>query len=594
MSQPRICISPDLSLPLGLITETTAIIGRRGSGKTNTGVVIAEDMLAAGLQTVIFDPLDVWYGLKSSMTGKSAGLPIVIMGGPHGDLPLRDIDGTLIADFVVESSTPVILSLRELSKTKQRRFVADFAERLYNRKGEASHRSPLMVMIDEASTFVPQRVDGANARMVGAIESLVRRGRASGIGVMLIDQRPASVNKDVLTQCELLIAHQTTGPQDRKALDSWIEAHDDRDQAKEFRDTLAGLTLGEAWFWSPSIFDLFQRVQVRARRTFDSSKTPKVGEIPIEPKKIAAVDLEALKEKMSATIKEKAENDPVILHERIEDLEEKLAAAPTSDNLSEVTDLKQWVDTLAGKLDIADIYAKNTTAAHQALRRVLDKIGGNLIEMMDDIGTALENYPALDLPGIPETEQELPHHPPDYGLDQSGVCLNNFQVGAESTNGIKLTGGRMRMLAILAGLSPRRLTETQWATLAKLRKSGGTWGTYRQQLKKANLVIAGKHENYATPPGISAGGGRVSRNSNQMLEMWSKGIGGGPARLLNAIAESGPFDNRAAFAEFVELAPEGGTFTCYMGILSRNELLDPSALPAITLNPVWFGSIDKN
>src|SRR5690606_28120690 len=80
----------DFSLPLQVVTEAVGILGRRGSGKTNTAGVIAEGLLEAGQQVIIFDPLDVWWGLKSSASGKAAGYPVVILGGRHADLPLTE------------------------------------------------------------------------------------------------------------------------------------------------------------------------------------------------------------------------------------------------------------------------------------------------------------------------------------------------------------------------------------------------------------------------------------------------------------------------------------------------------------------------
>lgn len=62
--------------------------------------------------------------------------------------------------------------------------------------------------------------------MFGAIDTLVRRGRSSGVGVTLITQRPQVLNKDVMSQSELLICHRLIGPQDRKAVKAWVDAHD--------------------------------------------------------------------------------------------------------------------------------------------------------------------------------------------------------------------------------------------------------------------------------------------------------------------------------------------------------------------------------
>lgn len=319
-------IAKDLALPNDLILETIAIHGVRGTGKTVTATVIVEEAIDARYPVCVIDPTDVWWGLRSSATGKSAGLPVAVLGGPHGDLPLTEHDGPAIADFVVEHRAPVVLSLRHLRKAAQRRFVADFLEQLYHRKGAPEHRDPLLLVIDEASSFVPQRVDAGETRMVGAVEDIVRRGRASGFGVVLVDQRPASVNKNVLTQLQVLICHQITSPQDRKALDEWISQNDSMGVRAEFLAQLSSLKKGEAFFWAPRS-DVFQRVRVRMRSTFDSSKTPKLGESVPPPKRIADVDLEQLRERMSTSIEKAAADDPKALRRRIAELEKELRTA---------------------------------------------------------------------------------------------------------------------------------------------------------------------------------------------------------------------------------------------------------------------------
>ena len=79
-----------------------------------------------------------------------------------------------------------------------------------------------------------------------------------------------------------------------------------------------------AWFWSPGWLDVFARVAVRARKTFDSSATPKAGSRLRQPRKLAAVDLAAVKAKLGKTIEQANVNDPRRLQRRIAELEKQL------------------------------------------------------------------------------------------------------------------------------------------------------------------------------------------------------------------------------------------------------------------------------
>ena len=184
-------------LPLAVVTETLAVLGRRGSGKTNTAVVIVEGALHAGQQVVVIDPKDEWWGLRTTASGKRSAHAVVVFGGRKADLPLAETDGATVADLVVDERLSCVLALNKLdSKAAVRRFVTDYCTRLYRRKSQADDPTPLLTVLEEAHLFVPQTVSGSDAAMVGAIQQLVRQGRSSGCGVLLIDQRPASVNKD--------------------------------------------------------------------------------------------------------------------------------------------------------------------------------------------------------------------------------------------------------------------------------------------------------------------------------------------------------------------------------------------------------------
>jgi DNA helicase HerA-like ATPase len=276
-------ISSGFTLPLDSVTQTFAILAKRGVGKTHTALVMVEEMIGAGLPVVVVDPIGVCWGLRTSANGKSAGLPVVILGGDRGDVPLEASAGATIADFVIESRQPCVLDLSLFRKGEQVRFMTDFAERLYQK-----NRAPLHVVLDEADAWAPQRPLPGEQRLLGAIEDLVRRGRARGLGITLVTQRAAVLNKNVLTQIEVLITMRTIAPQDRAAIDEWIKVHGTPEQREDLMESLPSLPIGTAWFWSPGWLDIFMRVGVRKRMTFDSSKTPEMGSKAAAPRSARA------------------------------------------------------------------------------------------------------------------------------------------------------------------------------------------------------------------------------------------------------------------------------------------------------------------
>lgn len=318
-----LAIAPGFELPLDAVTQTFAILAKRGVGKTYTASVLVEEMLKAGLPVVVVDPIGVWWGLRSSADGLSPGLPIVVIGGEeYGDIPLDVAAGATIADLVVDERLSCVLNFQHLRKGEQIRFMTDFAERLYHR-----NREPLHLVLDEADAYAPQKPMKGAERLLGAIEDLVRRGRARGLGVTLITQRSAVINKDVLTQVEVLIALRTIAPQDRAAIDEWIKVHGTPEQRAELMSSLPTLEIGEAWIWSPAWLDVFRRVHIRTRETFDSSSTPKVGTMRLVPRTLADVDLARLRERLATSIERAKADDPKLLRARVAELEGALAKA---------------------------------------------------------------------------------------------------------------------------------------------------------------------------------------------------------------------------------------------------------------------------
>lgn len=559
MSNKTFKVSETLELPSDVVSLTCAILGIRGSGKTNTAVVIAEEALSQGIQVVVVDPLDCWWGLKSSKDGEAPGHPIVVLGGSHGDLPIAANDGAVVADFLATSRAPAILSLRHLRKGEQRRFVADFAEQLYQKKGETGLNTPLLVIFDEASSFVPQSFSGDSARMVGAVEDLVRRGRASGLGVMLIDQRAASVNKDVLTQLELLIAHRHTSPQDRKALQLWVQAHDSGDQEKEFMDTLASLPLGEAWFWSPSWLDLFKRVKVRARETFDSSATPELGKEPPKPRELASVDLEALREQMGAALEEAKANDPRELRDQIADLKKQLAQRPTETRVETKIERVEVPVLADGEADRLEEQAHDLKAMAKDLHNLGDEILSKI------------NALSIVKSGAPE--------PPQIAAPKAAKPKAVARPAAPPMS-VKLNAPQQRILNALATfeeLGQRDFSRSNVAVWARYSPKSSGYGNNLGALKTEGLL------DYPSPGRLSLTdeGRAQSRvevalsSARQLHEAWCARLSGPQSRILIEMTRTYPKAiSREALADALQLSAASSGFGNNIGALRSLGLLD--------------------
>src|SRR5690349_2671401 len=91
-----------IQLPINAATKTFAILAKRGAGKSYTAAVIAEEFARTNIPFVVFDPIDVWWGLRLAADGRGRGLPVVVFGVEHADIPLERDMGRRIAQAIVK------------------------------------------------------------------------------------------------------------------------------------------------------------------------------------------------------------------------------------------------------------------------------------------------------------------------------------------------------------------------------------------------------------------------------------------------------------------------------------------------------------
>lgn len=322
--------SPPHPIPDAALDADIAILGKKGRGKTSTAKGIVERLLELGRRVVVLDPLSVWWGLKASADGKSAGFALPVFGGPHADIPLHEGAGKIIGELIVTSGTSAVLDLGMMRKAEQARLVADLLDYLFTH-----NREPIWLVLEEADAFAPQQPMGDLTRVLGEVDRIARRGRNFGFRLISITQRPAKLNKDVLTQLSTLVALGVTSPQDRDALKAWVEGNADRAQAKAVYDSLASLPVGEGWVWAPD-YDLLKRVRFPLIRTLDTSKTPKAGEKLLTAPVLAKADIAKITKQIQDIQSERSKPATTARSERSAKVATPARRVSTSDTLKQL------------------------------------------------------------------------------------------------------------------------------------------------------------------------------------------------------------------------------------------------------------------
>jgi hypothetical protein len=500
---------------LDVVTRATGIVGQRGTGKTSTGVVLVEEASACGAQFAVIDPTGAWWGLRSSSDGEGEGLPVVVFGGDHADVPLEEAHGPLITDLVVGEGYNPVLDLSLLTKAAQVRFVAEFLETLYHRNREA-----LMLVIDEAHRFAPQSLQtyekgGPAAQCLGAVSDVVTLGRRKGLGGVVISQRPAKINKDVFEQVEVVVAHRLMGPNDRKQIAGWLAEADEEaaDLAKSALEDLRKLPNGEALVYAPNLAGetIYGRYRIRPKQTFDSSATPEIGVTVKEPKARTEVDMAALETRMSDVLEKRKAEDPKLLQRQLRELKKELAdaAAAAEFNAGEVARLTEeheaLLDQLASRpsetVELTDLDREVLQSAVAELKDALEPFGAaNVMSqtVMHEVG------PPRLAPAIAEAIRSRTTRMRE---DTARPEPARPEPPQTSNGDVKIGKGELKVMDVLREY-PEGKTQNEVAFLAGYSATASTVGVILATLRRAGYVEPGQPIRL-TEAGLAAAGGLV-------------------------------------------------------------------------------------
>lgn len=611
-------ISNDVNLPLDVVTQTLLIVGKRGSGKSNTAARLVEQFHRAHLPFVVLDPVDTWWGLKAGRDGGAGLEGIYVFGGRHQDLPLEASGGALIAEVLCEHRLSMVLSVKHLSGRERSKFMVAFAQTLFQKWGGG----PLHIVLEEAHELAPQMAssrgsdpDGDSA-MLGAFKRLWKLGRASGIGGTAVTQRPASLSKDITTQSEILIAHRTIGPQDVKAIGEWVKYHGER---LDILAELPTLPTGEAFVWAPEFPEGkpigLQRTSVLLRDTYDSASTPKVGETRVEPKELAAVDLERLRTKMAATIEKAKAEDPKELRKTIGELQRQLKSSAVVEKVSATVVKEKRVEVLtdADRAQLEKVRGRLEAwagdwqnDADAIVEKVKVSIGALLNVRSEELLRALESKGFQKILAKLATVSPEPRALSPQSLAQSRNLITPGQfvrtrtisqsgtkdtppVRLESNGNSAVKGGKFREMLIALAQAERPLADYQVTARAGMALSG-TFDKYLGQMRTEGWVVGDRSALQITDDGLLALGAYHPLPTGQALQdYWLQKLGNGKKRdMLGALINAYP--DRLSDAEVAERAAMAlsGTFDKYLGQL-RSLMLVEGARQALTASPELFG-----
>jgi hypothetical protein len=293
-------------------------------------------------------------------------------------------------------------------------------------------------------------------------------------------------------------------------------------------ESMARLATGQAWIWSPAL-ELCSQVQVRLKHTFDSSITPKMGQAPRQPKRLAEVDLQQLKGKMAASVEQAKANDPKLLKARIAELEKAAAKGGQQQGKTDQAAVDRAVAAAVKRVEAE--WAKERKSWNRLLGEsaaVLHKIeklcGGDLVDRMLGIDSA----PTPSLPSLPSVPSAAPR--PRVSPPRA--------VSADNGDASTLSKAERAILAAFYWLKDEEATPAKVAFYSDYSAGSSTSNNALGKLRHG--FVSGWR---ITPEGIAAAEalGVGEKPPGETLLTWLKGrLGRAECAMLDALVAAHP------------------------------------------------------
>lgn len=122
---------------------------------------------------------------------------------------------------LVKSGNCSVLNFRGVNPDIQEIIVYKLCKDLFELRKQ-NKIPPFFMVIEEAHNYCPERSFG-ETKSSKILRTIASEGRKFGLGLCVVSQRPARVDKSVLSQCSTQIIMKLTNPQDLKAMSSSVE-----------------------------------------------------------------------------------------------------------------------------------------------------------------------------------------------------------------------------------------------------------------------------------------------------------------------------------------------------------------------------------
>ena len=202
-------------------------------------------------------------------------------------------DGTSTTDLVKPGKCALI-NMKGVPPDVQDVVVARLTKELFDDR-KSGKVEPFLLVVEEAHNYCPEKGVG-KAVSSSILRTVASEGRKFGMGLCIVSQRPAKVDKNIISQCNTNIILKVTNPNDLKAIIQSVEGLTTQTYREIQRLPIGVALISGAGLQLPVMTEIRTRETSHGGKSVNISKTgkevaveePRVPKAPEPPPRINA------------------------------------------------------------------------------------------------------------------------------------------------------------------------------------------------------------------------------------------------------------------------------------------------------------------
>lgn len=502
-----------VQLDLPRLVDTRALVqANSGGGKSWLLRLIAE-RAAKHVQVIILDPEGEFATLREKFD--------FALVGRGGEVAAEVRTANLLARKLTELHCSTVIDLYDLDLEAKREFVSDFLNALLSVPRAQWH--PLLVMLDEAHKFCPEKGDVASTR---AVINLMDSGRKRGFAGIIATQRLSKLHKDAAAEANNVFIGRT-----------WLDLDQERagdllGMRKADRTQLRDLAPGEFFAFGPAL-------SVAGVNRFKSDSVATTHPQPgarhqlVIPKASDAIrEIVQQLDDLPVQATEEANVLTTLRNENAQ-LKRELAARPVQ--------LQPQVERVVEKIEVPIFKDGEVSRLEKSINGLMDvsvqffSFSQQLNDAVKEIAPALKQAAATPHPfPAPRPAPSFPRPAP-----------RPASLGVEATSGHiapqPLAKAERAILSVLAQYHPAGRTKTQLAILSGYAVNGGGFGNAVSAMRSVGYLVGNKEQLTITDVGLAAlGQWEPLPSGRALIDYWLHTLAKAERACLNVLVECYP------------------------------------------------------